>query len=144
MHRIERSVLVAFSTEQMFDLVAGVGDYPLFLPWCPATSVRPRPDGSIDATIEIRYRGAHGRFTTHNEHVPHSRIGMELVEGPFRRLHGEWSFRPLRADACRVHLNLHYQFAAGFLGRAIAPAFDRVASTLIDSFVRRAEALYAR
>lgn len=144
MHRVERSVLVPFSTEQMFDLVAGVQHYPQFLPWCPATHVRPRDDGSVEATIEIRYRGARTHFTTHNRHFPHSRIGMELVDGPFRRLSGEWTFRRLRDDACRVHLNLHYQFAAGLLGRAIAPVFEMIATTMIDSFTRRAEALHGR
>jgi ribosome-associated toxin RatA of RatAB toxin-antitoxin module len=142
MHRVERSVLVPFSTQQMFDLVARVEEYPKFLPWCAASHVRPRTDGSHEATIEIRYHGARSRFTTHNRHYPYERIGMDLVEGPFRRLYGEWTFRELRADACRVHLNLHYQFAAGLLGRAIAPVFEEIATTLIDSFTRRAEVLH--
>ncbi len=142
MHRVERSVLVPFSTQQMFDLVACVEDYPEFLPWCAASHVRPQADGTRDATIEIRYHGARGRFTTRNQHTPYERIDMELIDGPFRRLHGQWTFRALRADACRVHLNLHYQFAAGLLGRAIAPVFGEIAATLVDSFTRRAEALH--
>jgi ribosome-associated toxin RatA of RatAB toxin-antitoxin module len=144
MHRVERSVLVPFSTQQMFELVARVEDYPAFLRWCDGTHVRPRPDGTLDATIDIRYRGARSRFTTRNRHEPHSRIALELVEGPFRRLSGEWTFRQLRADACRVHLSLHYQFAAGLLGRAIAPAFEVIATSMVDSFTRRAEALHGR
>ncbi len=142
MHRVERSVLVPFSTQQMFELVAAVAAYPEFLPWCAGAHVRPQADGSVDATIDIRYRGARSRFTTRNRHFPHSRIGMELVEGPFRRLSGEWIFRELREDACRVHLSLHYQFAAGLLGRAIAPVFETIATTLVDSFTRRAEDLH--
>lgn len=142
MHRVERSVLVPYSTEQMFDLVASVRDYPGFLPWCGGTHVRPRPDGSLEATIEIHYRGVRSRFTTHNSSEPHRRISMNLVDGPFRRLHGDWTFLQLRDDACKVHLNLHYQFATGFLGRAIAPVFESIAASLIDSFTRRADVLY--
>jgi len=41
-----------------------------------------------------------------------------------------------------VHLNLHYDFAPGLLGRAIAPVFETIAGSLVDSFTRRAEALY--
>jgi ribosome-associated toxin RatA of RatAB toxin-antitoxin module len=67
---------------------------------------------------------------------------MSLVDGPFRRLAGHWQFRPLRVDACKVHLQLHYDFAPGLLGRAIAPVFDGIASSLIDSFTRRAEAMH--
>jgi ribosome-associated toxin RatA of RatAB toxin-antitoxin module len=41
-----------------------------------------------------------------------------------------------------VHLNLHYDFAPGLLGRAIAPVFETIAGSLVDSFSRRAEAIY--
>jgi ribosome-associated toxin RatA of RatAB toxin-antitoxin module len=140
MHRVERSVLVPFSSRQMFELVAAVEDYPGFLPWCVGTRLRPHVDGSVDASIDIRFRGARGTFTTRNLHVPHSR--MELVDGPFRRLSGEWTFRQLRDDACRVHLSLQYQFAAGVLGRAIAPVFEVIATSMVDSFTRRAEEVH--
>jgi len=142
MHRVERSVLVPFSAQQMFDLVARVEDYPGFLPWCASAQIRSRNDDMVDAMIEIHYRGVRSRFTTRNLHVPHSRIGMELVDGPFRRLSGEWTFRQLRADACRVHLSLHYQFVPGLLGRAIAPVFEVIATSMVDSFTRRAEELH--
>jgi ribosome-associated toxin RatA of RatAB toxin-antitoxin module len=142
MHRVERSVLVPYTAEQMFELVAAVRDYPSFLPWCAGTHVRPRHDGLIDATIEIHYRGVRSRFTTCNDNRAPESIQMTLVDGPFRRLAGDWHFRALREDACRVHLHLHYDFAPGLLGRAIAPVFEGIAGSLVDSFTRRAEALY--
>jgi ribosome-associated toxin RatA of RatAB toxin-antitoxin module len=142
MHRVERSVLVPYTAEQMFALVAAVRDYPKFLPWCAGTHVRPRHDGLVDATIDIHYRGVRASFTTCNENRAPESIHMSLVEGPFRRLAGHWQFRPLRVDACKVHLQLHYDFAPGLLGRAIAPVFDGIASSLIDSFTRRAEAMH--
>ena len=142
MHRVERSVLLPYTAAQMFELVAAVRDYPSFLPWCAATHVRPRRDGLIEATVEIHYRGVRSRFTTCNENRTPDSIRMTLVDGPFRRLSGDWQFQPLREDACKVHLNLHYDFAPGLLGRAIAPVFETIAGSLVDSFTRRAEALY--
>jgi ribosome-associated toxin RatA of RatAB toxin-antitoxin module len=142
MHRVEKSVFVPYTAEQMFGLVAAVRDYPRFLPWCASSREHPLPDGRVEATVEIHYRGVRSRFTTRNEHVRPSLIRMQLVDGPFRRLHGEWNFAQLRDDACKVHLNLHYQFESGLLGRAIAPVFETIAGSLIDSFTRRAEALY--
>jgi ribosome-associated toxin RatA of RatAB toxin-antitoxin module len=41
-----------------------------------------------------------------------------------------------------VRLQLQYEFAAGLLGRLIAPVFESIAGSLIDAFARRAEALY--
>jgi ribosome-associated toxin RatA of RatAB toxin-antitoxin module len=67
---------------------------------------------------------------------------MHLVDGPFRRLWGEWTFTQLRDDACKVHLNLHFQFASGLIGRAVAPVFEAIAGSLVDAFTRRAEAVY--
>lgn len=142
MHRVERSVLVPFSADQMFALVAAVRDYPSFLPWCAQAQVRPRDDGLIDATLAIHYRGVRSRFTTRNRNRAPESIHMELVDGPFRRLAGGWQFRPLRDDACKVHLNLHYEFAPGVLGRMVAPVFETIAGSLVDSFTRRAEVLY--
>jgi ribosome-associated toxin RatA of RatAB toxin-antitoxin module len=142
MHRVQRSVLVPYSAEQMFALVAAVKDYPKFLPWCANTQVRPRDDGLVEATIAIHYRGVRSRFTTRNQNLAPQSIHMTFVDGPFRRLGGGWQFRPLHDAACKVHLNLHYEFAPGLLGRAIAPVFETIAASLVDSFTRRAETLY--
>lgn len=142
MHRIERSVLVPYTCAQMFALVAGISDYPKFLPWCEGARVRALPDGQVEATVSINYRGVRARFTTCNEHAHPGAIRLQLVDGPFRRLHGEWTFAQLRQDACKVHLSLHYQFATGLLGRAVAPVFDHIAGSMLDAFSSRADALY--
>jgi ribosome-associated toxin RatA of RatAB toxin-antitoxin module len=142
MHRIERSVLVPYSVERMFRLVEQVDDYPEFLPWCPAAHARHLPDGSVEATIEIAYKGVRSRFTTRNVSYRPSEIRITLVDGPFRRLAGHWHFLELPEQACKVSLELQYQFAAGLLGRLIAPVFESIAGSLIDAFAHRAESLY--
>jgi ribosome-associated toxin RatA of RatAB toxin-antitoxin module len=142
MHRVERSVLVPYSAGEMFGLVAGIKEYPAFLPWCAGTHVRPQPDGAVEARVDIAYRGVRSHFTTRNEHEAPRAIRMQLVDGPFRRLHGEWLFTELRADACKVHLALHFQFATGVLGRAVAPVFEGIAGSMVDAFTRRAEVVY--
>ena len=142
MHRVERSVLVPYSAEEMFGLVAGVKDYPKFLPWCAGARLRPQPNGEIEATVQIDYRGVRSEFTTLNHNDAPRLIRMQLVAGPFRRLSGEWTFTQLRDDACKVHLNLHFQFATGIVGRAVAPVFEGIAGSMIDAFTRRAEAVF--
>jgi ribosome-associated toxin RatA of RatAB toxin-antitoxin module len=144
MHRVERSVIVPYPAEQMFTLVAAVDDYPRFLPWCSAAHAFERPDGLVEATISIDYRGVRTRFTTHNQNLAPEHIRIDLVDGPFRRLHGIWTFKRLRAAGCKVQLQLHYQFATGLFGRAIAPVFENIAGSLVDSFGRRADALYGQ
>jgi ribosome-associated toxin RatA of RatAB toxin-antitoxin module len=142
MHRVERSVLVPYSAAEMYDLVADVRSYPRFLPWCAGAHVRPQTDGSIEATVDIQYRGVRSSFTTLNAHEAPREIRMQLVDGPFRRLGGEWTFAPLREDACKVHLRLTFQFASGVVGRAIAPVFEGIASSMVDAFSKRAGSVY--
>lgn len=142
MPRVERSVLVHYSAEQMFDLVANIEDYPQFLPWCSGSHVMAEHGGGLDASVEIDYRGIRSRFTTRNQLRYPEQIRMTLVDGPFRALEGYWHFHALRPGACKVQLSLHYSFASNLLGRAVAPVFDLIANSMIDSFEQRAERLY--
>lgn len=143
-HAVRKSVLLPYSTRQMYELVERIEDYPKFLPWCGGTEVARDEPAGVTATILIDYRGLRQRFTTRNVHQPHETITMRLREGPFSRLDGEWRFQPLREDACKVEFALEYAFAGGLLGRALAPVFDQIARSFIDAFVRRADQLYGR
>jgi ribosome-associated toxin RatA of RatAB toxin-antitoxin module len=158
MHRVHRSVLVPYSDAQMFDLVRDVARYPQFLPWCPSTQVQapverapdtdaaadPRPAGEecVQARVDIAYLGVRSHFTTRNSNRRPSAIELALVDGPFRSLRGRWTFLALGPAACKVSLELEYGFAAGLLGRAIAPVFEHVANSLVDAFAARAQDLY--
>ena len=142
MQRVNRSILVTYSAEQMFDLVSDIARYPDYLPWCGSAGVRPLGDDHVEATVTIDFRGVRSRFATRNRNTRPSTIHMELIDGPFKRLDGQWRFRALRADACRVELLLRYEFASGLVGRAVAPVFDGISASLIDSFSQRADALY--
>jgi ribosome-associated toxin RatA of RatAB toxin-antitoxin module len=44
--------------------------------------------------------------------------------------------------ACRVELDLHYGFDNVALGALVGPVFDRIAGSLVDAFVKRAEQVY--
>jgi ribosome-associated toxin RatA of RatAB toxin-antitoxin module len=142
MPHVQRSIYVHYSAEQMFDLVEDVESYPQFLPWCAGSRILADREGGVDASIDIAYRGIRARFTTRNQHRYPEQIRLELVEGPFRSLTGHWDFLPLRTGACKVHLALDYVFVSGLLGRAVAPVFDAIANSMVDSFAQRAERLY--
>lgn len=142
MIRVHRSALVAATAQAMYDLVADIPRYPQFLPWCRSATVHESREDYVRATLAIDYRGVRQQFTTENTQEPGSSIRMRLLEGPFRSLAGEWRFMPL-ADpaACKVELDLDYEFASALLGRVVGPAFNHIANTLMDAFIRRAEGL---
>jgi ribosome-associated toxin RatA of RatAB toxin-antitoxin module len=143
MKRIRHSVLVAHSARQMYDLVWDVDRYCAFLPWCGGSAVlESRDDGTRVARIDINYLGVKAHFTTSNAGVPGESIVVTLVDGPFRHLHGEWRFKALGDAACKVEFELAYEFANVLLEAAVGPVFDKIASTFVEAFVRRADAVH--
>lgn len=139
---VEKSVLVEYSAQQMFELVDRVEDYPRFLPWCGGTSVSFRDDTRIVATIRIDYHGLRQSFTTENvRRAPHG-IEMRLRDGPFRHLDGSWRFLPLGVEACKVEFRLHYEFSTQLVEAVVRPVFGVIANNLVDAFVERAEKIY--
>lgn len=139
---VHKSVLLNYSADQMFALVDRVEDYPKFLPWCGGVSVRERSEDRLIATIEIHYHGIRQSFTTENHNTPPTAMTMHLVDGPFRRFDARWSFRPLRADACKVEFDMDYEFSSRILDKIIGPVFGMIANSFVESFRRRAEAVY--
>ena len=139
---VHKSVLLAYSAQQMFELVAAIEEYPKFLPWCGGVDIRERSDNAVTASLGIHYHGVRQSFTTSNENTPHSGIKMRLVDGPFKALDGVWSFKPLREDACKIELDLHYEFSSMILEQLIGPVFGMIANSMVDSFCKRAETVY--
>jgi ribosome-associated toxin RatA of RatAB toxin-antitoxin module len=127
----------------MFDLVASVEEYPEFLPWCGGAEVHQRTEEGMVASIRIAYKGISQSFTTENRHERPHRIEMKLRDGPFSRLHGVWTFKPLTESACRVELEMDYEMRSGLISQLLGPVFGQIAQTMVDAFVNRAEALSA-
>jgi ribosome-associated toxin RatA of RatAB toxin-antitoxin module len=139
---VHKSVLLHYSAEQMFALVDRVEDYPAFLPWCGGVEVQERAADKLVAAIQINYHGVKQSFTTENSNTPPTRMQMRLVEGPFRHLDGTWQFTALRADACKIEFELHYEFSSKILEKLIGPVFSKIADSFVDSFCKRAEVVY--
>jgi ribosome-associated toxin RatA of RatAB toxin-antitoxin module len=67
---------------------------------------------------------------------------MSLVEGPFRRLGGEWRFASLGEEGSKVALHLSFEFSNSLLSAAFRRGFARISERMVADFARRAEALY--
>jgi ribosome-associated toxin RatA of RatAB toxin-antitoxin module len=147
MKHVKRSVLLWYSPREMFDLVAGIEHYPDFLPWCERADVVERHDDGVTAQLHMVKGGLRHAFTTRNRHAPGREVRVALVDGPFSVLEGAWQFLPLaragsEASACRVEFDLRYAFANVALEALVSPVFDRIANTLVDAFVQRAEQVH--
>ena len=147
MKHVRKSVLLWYSPREMYDLVTGVDAYPQFLPWCSQADVVAEHDDGVTARLSMAYMGVQHAFTPRNTHHAAKSVAVRLVHGPFSRLEGHWNFLPLGRpgtdeNACKIEFELAYAFSSVALEAVVSPVFDRVANTLVDSFVRRAEAVY--
>ena len=153
MKTVHKSVLIWYSTAQMFDLVTDVVHYPQFLPWCDHARVLALTDTGMSAEVGIAIGGVKQSFTTQNEHhideVTQARhVILTLVNGPFSKLDGRWDFIPVgpttdaSQGACRTELRLNYGFDNAMLAKLVGPVFDKIAASFVDAFVKRAEQVY--
>jgi len=133
---------VTYSATQMFDLVANMEAYPEFLPWCVSAEILSRDENQLCGRMEVARVGIHQAFTTCNRFTPGERMELSLVDGPFRKLQGAWTFLPLREDACKVELRLDFEFSGKLIDKAFGGVFKQIANTLVDSFCKRAEDVY--
>jgi ribosome-associated toxin RatA of RatAB toxin-antitoxin module len=139
---IQCSALVPYTPQQMFDLVNDVEAYPSYMSGCAGAKVLKRDDTSITARLDLEKAGLRQSFTTRNTlRVPGS-ITMELVEGPFRRLHGLWQFKPMANGGCQIEFRLEYEFANFLLGLAAGKLMAQLVNEQVDAVCRRAQALY--
>ncbi len=144
MNKITRSALVAYSSRQMFELVNNVEDYPRFLPWCNSSHIVRQTESELEATVEIKRAGLHKNFTTRNTLYPYERMEIHLVSGPFRHFEGVWTFQPLASHACKVMVELEFEFSGSVFDKLFQPVFNHIANSLVEAFCKRAVEIYGQ
>lgn len=144
MAEIERSALMPYPARVMYDIVNDVEHYPEFLPWCGATRIEHQDEHSMVAAILMQAVGLNHWFKTDNRMLPAERIDISLLEGPFSKLDGSWRFTPINNDGCKIELLLNFEIKHKLASAIIAPAFSRIANTLVESFCDRARDLHER
>lgn len=139
---INKSAIVAHTPEEMFKLIDDIKAYPDFLPWCGKAVEIVRDENHVEASVLISYGGFNKEFTTQNKNTAFEKIEMHLVNGPFKNLNGVWSFKPLGKIACKVSLELEFEFSSKLIAISLGPIFSKVANNLVDAFIKRAKIIY--
>ncbi len=130
----------------MFDLVANFEHYPDFLPFCTRATSRPVGEHAVHGTLFIHKGPFRKSFTTHNtmyRQACPAYIDIQLVDGPFRHLQGEWRFTA-GDDGCNVTLDLHYDMKSGLLNNALAGVFEWIAKAMVEAFCKQAHKVYGQ
>ena len=142
MPTVKRSARVRYTTEQMFDLVNDIEQYPKFLHWCRGARIDLKQGNTVEATLDIGVLGFHQIFRTRNTLERPQRIGIDLVSGPFRRLRGEWRFVAAPDGGSDISLTLAFEVTLSPFGAVFAKVFEELAAAQMTAFTERAGKIY--
>ncbi|MCS5587181.1 MAG: type II toxin-antitoxin system RatA family toxin [Porticoccaceae bacterium] len=139
MASIKRSALIAHSAQAMYSLVNDVASYPQFMDGCSAVEIIEHTEQMMLARLSLKKAGVQVNLTTRNQLTANTSIEMTLQDGPFKSFKGLWLFTALTDSACKLSLDLEFEFKSRSLGRAATGLFSDVANGLVDSLCRRAD-----
>lgn len=142
MPTIQRSALVNHSAQAMYNLVNDVESYPEFLPGCKDSKIVEQGPDSMQASLLVAKAGVKQWFTTKNILHPARHIDMQLIDGPFKQLTGGWTFSPLSDEACKIELNLQFEFTSKLTELAFGKIFNALAANMVKAFTERAKQVY--
>lgn len=142
MPTISRNALVMFSVEQMYQLVNDVLAYPQFIPDCGDSKIINQDDSEITASLLVSKGGIKKWFTTKNALIVNKEVKMSLVDGPFKQLIGSWQFTELSPEACKISLQLDYEFSSKVFDLAFGRVFNGIANNMVQAFTQRAKEVY--
>ncbi len=146
-HEIKR---LPYTAQQMYDLVADVGQYPKFLPWNSAARIRSRvpvtaagETGEVmEADLVISFKVFRERFGSRVTLWPVSkRIETEYLDGPFRHMRSTWGFRDVEGG-CEVEFFVDFEFRNAILQGIIGVVFNDAMQRVVRAFERRAAELH--
>lgn len=142
--RVHKTILMPFPAEPVFDIIEQAEHYPQFIPWCSGAEIIERTDEFVAARVSMRVAGLTLALETRNPKRRPEWLQLKMVRGPMRRFEGEWRLTPLNERACRVEFVLTYDIGDGMIERVAGPVFARMADSMVDAYVARAEKILPR
>ena len=125
----------------MFQLVADVGAYPKFLPWCTAAKVRSHTEHELVADLTIGFGPFRESFTSRVALERPSHCTVKYEHGPFRYLSNKWTFEPA-PGGCTVSFFVDFEFRSRLLQSAIGVVFNEAVRRMVNAFLKRARDVY--
>lgn len=142
MPRHRRELRLSHAAGDVYSIVSDVGSYPEFLPWLDGVEVLGRKKEFVEAALQVARAGAHVEYITRFRLHPQTRIDMQLVDGPMRRLYGVWTFRDTAGGRSVLAFDVDYEFSNPVLGMLFNHTFTRTIDDLADHVASRADELY--
>lgn len=135
------SVQVPFSARQMYDLVVDMDRYPEFIPWLVKARKFDITETGFKSEMTFAFKGLRETFFTNDQVDPPHRISIANLSGPFSHLDSEWRFTDIPTGS-KVEFSIDFKFSKKLVDLAMGPVFGKASHSMVESFCKRAEAIY--
>lgn len=131
-----------YTPEQMFELVAGVDQYPAFLPWCISSKITHQQINVLHADVVIGYKMFQEKFTSKVLLDRPDSIHVEYVSGPMKHLSNHWQFIREPDGSCTVDFYVDFEFRNIVFRKLMGVFFHELVRRMVAAFEKRASELY--
>ena len=147
MPKQEEKQLVAYTKDQMFDLVSNIDEYKEFLPWCNDSKIISRERFNdyevVIADLEIGY----DQFVyTYRSEVKLSKdksfINVKNIDGPFKYLTNEWKFADIDENSSEIEFMIDFELNLSLLDVLMKKFFNLAFQRMVSAFIDRAKEIY--
>ncbi len=137
MKTIQRSIEIQAAHHNIYNIVADIEQYPIFLPWCESSEIIQNHSNIVIAKLSLNLFGFRTSITTENQMQKPENIKMTLKSGPFRKFNASWFFEPKSASTTQVTYTMNYQLINPLVEKIIEKNIDLFIDQLMRSFTNQ-------
>lgn len=138
--------LMAFTPREVFDVVADVGKYEEFVPWCQKSFVTKQIDAEhFEAELEVGFKIFNERYISRVSLQEPCLVTSEAADTQvFNHLINRWELaRGPTAKSTWLTFTVDFSFRNPLYGQTASLFFDQVVTKMIEAFNNRCHDVYS-